>query len=238
NLNNTYIGEYASLKELIYKVIKAVQKEDLIELKSIHSEENTTLIKKYNKLAAKTEDFLVSSIDSKINNDYDNDNLIPLMEEVVEFSSKNEKLKHQYSNYIVNYCINKINAGKISNTKALSLVKTSYLYSSDNLQICRNFITLIRLNLMDILNDKTRQTSEIYDLLDEIYGKRSNTFKQESVELSKVRTAILNELSKKGVDLSLFDESLISSRAGEKSLNAQGEKVKKVLLYLKKMSEI
>jgi hypothetical protein len=238
NLNSTYISEYALLKEMVYKVIKAVQKEDLIELKSIRSEENTTLIKKYNKLAAKTEDFLLNSIDSKINNNYDNDNLIPLMEEVIEFSSKNEKLKHQYSNYIVNYCINKVNAGKISNKKALSLTKTSYLYSSDNPQICRNFVTFIKLNLMDILNDRTRQTSEIYDLLDEIYLIRSNTFKQESAELSKIRTTILNELSKKGVDLSLFGEGRISSRVEEKGLNAQGEKMKKVLSYLKKMSEI
>lgn len=88
------------------------------------------------------------------------------MEECILFSSQNAKLKHQYSNYVANYCISKVNENEMDNFKALSLMKGAYLRSPNNPKIVKNFITLIRFNLMDILNDRTRKMNEIYTILD------------------------------------------------------------------------
>jgi hypothetical protein len=234
--SNSDIKSYAKLKDRIHKAAKAIQNEDLDELKSLNSERISNSFQ-YAQIAIKAEELLFKSIASKINNNYENEHLIPLMEEIICFSSKNEKLRKQYSIYIANYCINKINAGAINNLKALSLMKSAYTYSPDNEQICRNFITIIKFNLIDILNNKTQNTIEIYRLLNEIYLNRSVIFKQESIELRKTQNNILNELLKKGVDLSLFDENRLSDQVAS-SLNAQGERTREVLSYLKKMSEI
>jgi hypothetical protein len=236
--SNSDIKSYALVQELIYKAVRAIQNEDLTELKSLNSGGKSALVTQYAQIAAKTEDLLFKSIASKINNNYENDRLIPLMEETICFSSKNEKLRKQYSIYIANYCINKINAGAIDNLKALSLMKSAYTYSTDNVQICRNFITIIKFNLIDILNNKTQNTAEIYRLMDEIYANRSITFMQESNELKNVRNNILNELAKKGADLSMFEENKNSNPMGKSTQNASVEKTREILSCLKKMSEI
>ncbi|MDR2086728.1 MAG: hypothetical protein LBP72_06085 [Dysgonamonadaceae bacterium] len=236
--SNAYIKSYAIVKELIYKAVKAIQNEDLAELKLLNSRGKSNLVTEYTQIATKAEELLFKSIASKINNSYEDDRLIPLMEETICFSSKNEKLRRQYSVYIANFCINKINAGVMDNSKALALMKSAYMYSPDNARICRNFITLIKFNLIDIVNNKAQNITEIYRLLDETYSNRSTTFKQESVELEKVRNDILNELSKKGADLSLFEDSQASNLMAENNSNARIEKTKEVLSYLKKLSEI
>ena len=58
--------------------------------------------------------------------------LIPVMEECISFSNDNEKLKHQYSNFVTSYCISKVNEQEIDNFKALTLMKGAYLRSQNN----------------------------------------------------------------------------------------------------------
>ena len=152
------------------------------------------------------------------------------------FSNQNEKLKHQYSNYVASYCISQINENNIDNFKGLTLMKGAYLHSPNNPRIVKNFITLIRFNLMDMLNDQTRKSKDIYNILDWVQNNMSQTYKQNSGELSKARREILQQLKQSGVDTSLFDDNSLSSRISGNFLNSQGLNMKKVLGYFRNLS--
>ena len=67
----------------------------------------------------------LKSLQDKID---ENEKLIPVMEECIEFSSQNEKLKHQYSNYVANYCISKVNDEKIDNLSPYPPAKLVQFY--------------------------------------------------------------------------------------------------------------
>ena len=106
---------------------------------------------------------------------------------------------------------------------------------------------LIRFNLLDILNDRTLKAIKIYNILDEIYPKRTNVFKQASSELAKTRTELLEQLKNAGVDISLvtsgFETRLLSpfNAVGSSiiygtNLTSEGQKLNNVLFYFKKMS--
>ena len=110
-------------------------------------------------------------------------------------------------------------------------MKNAYLYSKDNIRICKNIVTLIRYNLLDITNDRSKKTSEIYQVLDSIQTNRSITFKRNSTELAKARTDILRQLQKSGVDISQLTSTFSIY------LTADGEKLKKVLTYMSALSE-
>lgn len=63
----------------------------------------------------------------------------------------------------------------------------------------------------------------------------SQTYKQNSNELSKARKDILQQLKQGGADISLFEDNSFASILSGQSLNAQGLKMKKVLTYLKEL---
>ena len=88
---------------------------------------------------------------------------------------------------------------------------------------------------MDMLNEQARKTAEIYTILDWVKNNMSQTYKQNSNELSKSRREILQQLKQAGADISLFDDNSISSILSGNSLNSQGLKMKKVLTYLKEL---
>lgn len=233
NSNKTVVYQYFYANDLIEKVISAIEKENSVTIKNLNTKDNKKWIDKFDNISSSVEDRLFNSISNRISVDDENEKLIPIMEECIAFSNQNEKLKHQYSNFIVNYCISKVNDEKIDNFKALSLMKGAYLRSPNNPKICKNFITLIRFNLMDMLNDRARKTTEIYTILDWVKNNMSSTYKQNSSELSKARREILQQLKQAGVDISLFEDNSLSSLMSGHSLSSEGLKMKKVLSYLK-----
>lgn len=236
NSNSTVVYQYFYAYDLIDKVKAAINSENSIAIKNLNTKENKQWIEKFDSVSELAEDKLFNSISNKISEDDENEKLIPVMEECILFSSQNAKLKHQYSNYVANYCISKVNENEMDNFKALSLMKGAYLRSPNNPKIVKNFITLIRFNLMDILNDRTKKMNEIYTILDWVKkNNMSQTYKQNSNELSNARKEILQQLKKAGADISLFDESSFSSLLSGHSLNSQGLKMKKVLTYLKEL---
>lgn len=91
---------------------------------------------------------------------------------------------------------------------------------------------------MDMLNDQTRKTTEIYKILDWVKNNMSQTYKHNSNELSKARKDILQQLKQAGVDISMLDDdnplSSLNLNFGQ-SLNAQGLKMKRILTYLKEL---
>lgn len=249
NNSDTYVREYATARETVSTMVSAIKNENLNELKSIATDKKRTLIKKYETINNSLEDSLFNAFTLKIEHNDENENLIPLMEECIRYSTSNEKLKYQYSNYVTGYCIAKVNANEIDNFKALTMMNNAYTNSKENSKICKNIVTLIRFNLLDILNDRTRKQNEIFQILDEIKNNRSETFRRNSGELAKSRTDIIRQLKEGGVDISLVapDESrhkslqeLIRSQMSDhyqKSLTSEGEKMKKILAYMSSLSQ-
>lgn len=235
NSNSTIVYQYFYANDLVEKVITAINKENSTAIKKLNIKDNKQWIEKFDNISSSVEDKFFNAIANKISEDDENEKLIPVMEECFSFSSQNEKLKHQYSSYVANYCISKVNNEEIDNFKALSLMKGAYLRTPNNPRVVKNFITLIRFNLMDMLNDRTRKTTDIYSILDWVKNNMSQTYKQNSNELSKARREILQQLKQGGVDISLFDDNSFSSILSGTSLNSQGLKMKKVLSYMKEL---
>jgi hypothetical protein len=238
--SDTFVREYSSAKDVLTKIVSGIENENLSIIEAVVSDRKKALVQKFNSINDTLEDLAFNAFALKIEIDEDNGHLIPLMEICIQFADQNQKLKYQYSNFVANYCISKVNKKKIDHFQALGLMKKSYLYSSDNPRICNNFITLINFNLMDVLNDRTNKSSEIYKILDEIYPIRSSVFIQSSSELAESRQSILSELRKSGVDISLIDSNPLRPNINfsfNTSLTPEGIKLKKVISYLKKLSE-
>ena len=235
NSNSSVVYQYFFANDLVDRVIIAINNENLVALTSLNTKDNKQWIEKFDNISSSVEDKIFNAIANKISENDENEKLISVMEECISFSSQNEKLKHQYSSYVANYCISKVNNEEIDHFKALTLMKGAYLRSPNNPRVVKNFITLIRFNLMDMLNDRTRKTTDIYTILDWVKNNMSQTYKQNSNELSKARREILQQMKQAGVDISLFDDNSLSSILSGTSLNSQGLKMKKVLTYLKEL---
>jgi hypothetical protein len=110
----------------------------------------------------------------------------------------------------------------MTNYKGLQIMNNSYKLLPNDARVCTNIIALIRMNILDILNDRSNNSSAIYSILDDIKNSRSNSFKHNAGELIKTRNEILSQLP---VEARI---SIISGR----NLNSQGIQLKKGLDYL------
>jgi molecular chaperone DnaK len=238
NSTSSIVYQYFFANDIIDRIKSAINGENSATIKKLNTNENKGWIDKFDNISTIVEDNLFNTIANKISEDDENEALIAVMEECIAFSSNNEKLKHQYSNYVANFCISKVNDDAIDNYKALTLMKGAYLRSPNNPRICKNFITLIRYNLMDMLNDRTNKTTDIYKILDWVKSNMSQTYKQNSNELSNARKEILGQLKSNGVDISLFEDNGLASILSGHSLNSQGLKMKKVLTYLRDLGSV
>ncbi len=89
---------------------------------------------------------------------------------------------------------------------------------------------------MDILNERTRKTTEIFTLLDWFKKNMSHTYKENSSELGKTRKEILQQLKEAGTDITLFNSNYPTISSSGQTLNQKGLKMKKVLKYLEELS--
>jgi hypothetical protein len=238
NSTSSIVYQYYYANDLIERIESAIDYESLASIKELNTTENIEWLEKFDNVSSALEDRLYNKISAKISENDENKAIIALMEECISISRNNEKLKHQYSNYVASYCISQVNAEKIDNFEALSLMKKAYLRSPNNPRICKNLITLIKFNLMDVLNDRTMKIIEIYKILDWVKSNMSQTYKYNNIELSNTRKEILGQLKANGVDISLFEDNGISSIRSDNSLNSQGLKMKKVLNYLRDMGSV
>jgi hypothetical protein len=239
NSESAVVYKYFYAIDLIDKLKSAICREDLVMIKRMNTKDNIDLIEEFENIRRTVEDKLFNSISNKTSEDNANEKLIPIMEECIAFSSQNEKLKYHFSNYVNNYCISRVNDEKIDIVQAMSLMKGAYSYSPNNPRIVKNFITLIRLNLLNILLDQTRTTTEIYSTLDWVLNNMSQVYRQHSIELSKERENILRKLVKEGVNIALLDDGWTYPNLNirRQSLTPQGLKTKKVLTYLKDLGK-
>lgn len=219
--------------EIIGRVLKAIEKQDFNELAKINTKANMTLINQFKYHVERMEDEIYISLSNQIDRSGGhNRKLINVMEECLKFSIPNEKLKHQYSQFVAAYCISSVNENRITHLDALELMKRAYLSTPNNVRVCKNIITLIRFNLMDILNDRIDEWFLVFNILDKLKNNLSVTYKKNCAELLEARAEILAQLQAAGVDVSLFEHIPFGNNIiRDLSLNEQGRKMKMVLRY-------
>jgi len=243
------VGIYANATNCLQKIHVAIEKENLDELKQLFTDENKVLLENFDTIDSRIEDEMFSRINAKIS--LIDDGVDPrqierqlrlsnIMKEAINFLRNNNKLKSQYSNFMTDFCVIMVNAQKISNQKAFTFMTLAYLYSKDNIRVCKNLIAIIRNCLMDVLNDKLKG-EEIFPTLDKLRSNRSQVFLRNASELSNLRTEILNDLINSGVDVSGItskesDHIRPTVDMAMNNLTPQGYNMKKVLSYMEKLS--
>jgi hypothetical protein len=150
------------------------------------------------------------------------ESVLDLIKKLLEILPNNDKLKYLYSGYAANLCVTKINSDKMTIYKGLQIMSSAYTISPNDSRVCTNIIALIRMNILDILNQRSTNVSSVYSILDDIKANRSITFKNNAGELLKTRYEILN---------SLPSEARIAITSGA-NLNSNGRQLKKGLDYL------
>jgi len=212
-----YVREYARAKDLVSKIVLAIETEKLKDLTSIIADPNIALIEKYDTISDAVEDLVFYAFSYKIEENDQNENLIPLMDECIQFFSSNEKLKTQCSSFINNYCDSNWTAKRA--VKLLELMVKSIKYNPNCYKTAKTITILINNNLMDIANDATYSTQQIYSLINEVKKIRSEVLKDELKELLVLREKLLESLGRKVAITILFDPNL----------NPNGMKLRKVI---------
>lgn len=222
NLMSGEVGKYSLASALIIKLLSSIENENLSLTKTIVSDQHSSVIEEFETIRESVEDSIFNAFSIKINEDDENEDLIPIMSECMQFTSRNEKLKFQYSNYVADLCIAKVNSDEMSNFKALSLMKSAYMYSRDNSRICMNIITLIRYNLSDYLNDECRHVTELFGILETIRKNRSIAFNENNIEIRNELKKLDDSLKKQGLSVSVFVSQLPSE------LSEYGKKLQRI----------
>lgn len=197
----TFVREYATAKELISSMIKAINNEKLHELKAVTSDRKKDLIEKYITIKKSIEDLVLNAFALKIEEDNDNEDLIPLMEECINFVRQNDKLKAQCSNFIYSYCNS--NWDTQSSVRLLELMIKSIKVNPNNYRAAKSIAVLINNNLIDIVNENTSSDSKIYSLIDEVKEIRSEVLKEALKELLVLRKKLLSSIGKEA-ETSIF----------------------------------
>mgnify|MGYP000999518227 CR=1 FL=1 len=240
NESDSLVYEYSSGRDLINKIIQAIEEEDVDVIDNCLSD--FSILTNYETLDKMFEDSVFNKIASKIEEDDENTDLIPIMGKCIQSSNKNDRLKYQYSNFVSNYCISKVNGDEMDYFEALTKMVPAYLYSPDNPKICKNIVTLIRFNVMDLLNRKNNKVLflELIPLLDRIYPKRSKTFIQSSSELAKTRRDLLSQLKTAGVNTYFIDDTNPLAKDDwvvQDRLTAEGMILRSAITQLRRLSE-
>lgn len=214
---DTYVREYATARETVSSMVAAIHNEKLNDLKAVTTDKKRTLIEKYQTISDTMEDTLFHAFTSKIDDDGDNENLIPLMEECIRFAKDNSKLKAQCSTYIYDYC--DLNWGTEPEVKLLELMIISIKQNPNNYRAAKSLTILINNNLMGIANDTCNSVSRVYSLIDEVKNIRSQVLKDALKELIVLRKKVLNSIGAEAAKTILLGYNL----------NSNGMKFKKVL---------
>ena len=217
NYTDTFVREYATAKELVSKMVTAIKTEKLNDLKAVSIDKKKSLIEKYDSINDSVEDLAFNAFTLKIEENNENENLIPLMDECIRFVSQNEKLKAQCSSFIHDYCDAKWKTKPA--VKLLELLIKSIKYNPSNYRAAKSLTISINNNLMDIANDATTSASQIYSMIEEVKKIRSEVLKESLKELLVLRLKVLSSLGTEGAKTIAIGYNL--------SLN--GMKLKKVL---------
>jgi hypothetical protein len=221
---NYIIKEYSIAKEILSKLIKAIEVVAVDTFEKTSTSSNITNLLKYKSIKNSFEDELVKAFYEATEVYELNEDIVKIMKLAIKISPGKSKLKFQYANYVAGLCINKVNSDEMTNLKALAFMCDAYQAVPNNLRVCKNLITLIKMNIFDTLSGIGN--NQVYKLIDNITPSLSTTFIQNSEELSEARKEFMTHLP---------PSSMVAILTGD-NLTEKGRIMKKALDYLGMLS--
>jgi len=221
------ISEYKLATQIVNDILKAIGQENKSQIDNLTAKDNQKLVAKFDSIKETTEDKILLELATKIESDDENEKLIPIMISTLNFSPTSQKLREQFSRYVMNLCVSKINDERLNNADALKYLHWAIKATNKNQRGANNLATIIKFNLMDILNDRTTRTAEIFRIVEEIKNLDYETLKIACSELAETRNEILEQLD---------SETRRNLQTGL-NLSTTGKTLKKVLDYMKKLSD-
>jgi hypothetical protein len=158
---NIIVCEYSTAKEIITKMISAIKKNDLAFMNSLNFLDYRLILAKFEKIKSLAEELSYKCFSTLIENDDENEELIPLFIIALNILPNSIRLKHLFSRFILNLCVAKINKETLDNYSGLHYLHTALLVSPTNKRIAENIATLIKLNILDVINDKIKHRQHI-----------------------------------------------------------------------------
>nr|MBC8147804.1 hypothetical protein [Bacteroidota bacterium] len=220
--SSSIIFNFSEAKGTFKKIIESIRNGDHSKLKKVISNVDVDLLTEYETISEKVEIEIVQTFQKIIEDDDENEKLLPVFKEAIKISPTKDKIKYLYADYTAGLCVSKINSGKMTNFTGLQIMRDAYLTFPNDNRVCKNIVSLIRMNIMDILNDKSNYASEIYSLLDEIKMNMKKTFRYNTSELVEARNDIVSQFSR---------EDMAAIMAGI-NLSYQGRQLRKGIDYL------
>jgi hypothetical protein len=222
NDNHKNIKLYSKVKEISNNIISNISNLNLSSFKKQIDQSNLELLRKFSTINDAFETELEDSLTEASKANPEDETLLDIMYHSIRIMKSKDNIKYMYSHYASNLCICKINSEKMTHFHGLKIMEGAYYALPNDTRICANIISLIRMNLMDILNNNTQYFFEIISTLDRIKKRMSITFINNSGEFIETRNSIIKQLP-------LDVRNALSSGF---NLNEYGRKLKMVIEYL------
>lgn len=144
---------YKTAESFMSVCINAIKQKSVATLQSQNNNSNKAALNKFPALKKGFEEQMIRAFGAITDKESENENIIPLFEEVINLSPNKEQLKYQCANFITDLSIAKINNDKMKNERGLELLIKAYQLNSDSSRVTHNLAIVAKFNCMDMLNN-------------------------------------------------------------------------------------
>jgi tetratricopeptide (TPR) repeat protein len=206
--------EYLTAQNHLNAVISAIESKNISSLKAQKSTNNSASINKFSKLKKGIEGRIIRAFTILIEKEEENETLFELFEEAINISPSKEQLKYQYSMFIVDLCVAKINKEKMKHERGLSLLTKAFQFNSENPRVAHNLAIVTKFNCLDMLNDGISSTCR--NQLQGLIQIRNGLLKQSlRSELEDVLNGVFQQIRKGDPELvKLLEDAVGINRQG------------------------
>jgi len=224
--NFHFVNRYYKAKKIATNLIEILKSQNLMLFKTTVNAYDPNLFSEFNTVRDILSNEMYTVLSALEEYKENNENLISLMEDILRILPNDEKIRYQYSNFVSNLCVIKVNSNEYDNYTALKIMFDSIKIVNDNPKACKNLSLLLERNIRDILYDGSVNDLNIYDILSKLYSlKRKSSILNNSL---KYLNSIGYELQR-----NLPLNVKVSLDSGFR-LNDHGMRLKKVLEWLSK----
>jgi len=210
----TVFEQYLTVQNHLNSVISAIESKNISSLKSQKSTNNSALMNKFGKLKKGFEERIIRAFTTLTEKEEENETIVELFEEAINISPSKEQLKYQYSMFIVDLCVSKINKEKMKNERGLSLLTKAFQSNSENPRVAHNLAIVTKFNCLDMLNDGISSTcrNQLQGLIQIRNGLLKQSLRNELVD---VLNGVFQQIRKGDPELvKLLEEAVGINRQG------------------------
>jgi hypothetical protein len=206
--------QFENAQNFVANCANAIRQKNVLILKSQNSTTNQTALVKFSNLKTSFEEQMIRAFDSIIETEEENENLIPLFEEVINLSPTKEQLKYQFANFIIDLSIAKVNSKKMKNEKGLELLIKAYQLNKDSARVSQNLAIIAKLNCVDMLNKNISNSCRTQL---ESLNKIKNSLLTQNLrnELGEVFNGIIGQIRQGGAENAKLFEDYIGIKKAQ-----------------------